>query len=403
MPSKFDTAWVLPVVMTAFSRRRLEVAEAFRSVFYPESVALIGVSESSKKMGHHVLKSFLSSGFKGKVYPVNPKGGSLLGMKVYASVKAIPDKIDLAVIAVPPEVVIEAIRDCARKGAKGAVVITAGFREAQLEKGEKLHHRLAESAARERIRVIGPNTFGLVNLDADLNASFTPAFSKLRKGPVSLVSQSGGVCHLIMPYALREGIGVNKVIGLGNRVNTDFADILYYLASDEGTRSVALYVEGIDNPKDMMKAIKEVGRVKPIVAYKGGGFRKADEAARSHTGSLAGRYDLYISAFKQFGAIVAHSLVELISCAKALAFQPPPRGRRVAVVSLVAGLGMISADSCERKGLVLAEFTAKTRQKLFRLMPAYTIRTNPVDLGYIANNTDLCGDCLLYTSPSPRD
>jgi acyl-CoA synthetase (NDP forming) len=370
------------------------IAESFKPLFYPGSVALIGVSSSSKKMGYHVLQSFMSSGFKGRVYPVNPKHRELAGIRTYPSLESIPDKIDLAVIAVPQSAIFDVMEDCAKKGVKGAVVITAGFREAEIEGGEEFHKRLAEIANQAGIRIIGPNTFGMVNLSANLNASFTPALSMIKKGNISLVSQSGGVCHVVMPYAIKEGIGFSKIIGLGNRVNTDFHDILHYLASDDETKSVALYVEGIDAPRKMMEAAKQLAKIKPVVAYKAGKFRKADRAAKSHTGSLAGKYELYTSAFRQYGVIVVEDVLELVSSAKALAFQPPPEGRRVAVISLVAGLGIISADFCEKKGLILTEFSEETQKKLFDLMPPYTIRTNPVDLGYVANDPDLCGEVI---------
>ena len=371
-----------------------KIVDEFKPLFNPRSVALIGVSSNSKKMGYHVLKSFLKSGFKGKIYPVNPGYETLSGLKVYPSLDLIPDEVDLVVVAVPQKAVFDVMEDCVRKGVKAAVVISAGFREAEIEEGEKFHEKLAEIAGKGNIKIIGPNTFGMVNLKANLNASFTPALSLIRKGDIALISQSGGVCHVIMPYAIKEGIGFSKVVGLGNRVNVDFHDMLEYLAYDDESKSVALYVEGIDRPKKMMEAAKKLTPLKPVVAYKAGRSHRADKAAKSHTGSLAGRYELYIAAFKQAGVVVTEDVVELVSYAKALAFQPPCKGSRIAVVSLVAGLGMISADWCELKGLKLAEFTEETQKKLIDLLPPYTIRTNPVDLGYVANDPDLCGEVI---------
>jgi acyl-CoA synthetase (NDP forming) len=373
---------------------KLRIVGEFEYLFNPRSVALIGVSANSKKMGYHVLQSFVKSGFKGRVYPVNPGYETLSGLKVYPSLVSIPDEIDLVVVAVPQKAVFEVMEDCVRKGVKAAVVISAGFREAEIEEGEKFHEKLASIAKEGGIRIIGPNTFGMVNLRVNLNASFTPALSLIKKGEIALISQSGGVCHVIMPYAIKEGIGFSKIVGLGNRVNTDFHDMLEYLAFDEESKSVALYVEGIDDPKKLMEAAKSLTPVKPVVAYKVGRFERANKAAKSHTGSIAGRYELYIAAFKQAGIIVANDTVELVSAAKALACQPPVYGSRVAVISLVAGLGMISAEWCELKGLRLAEFTEETKRKLLKLLPPYTIRTNPVDLGYVANDPDLCGEVI---------
>jgi acyl-CoA synthetase (NDP forming) len=375
-------------------KESLDRFDSFEALFNPKSVALVGVSSNSKKMGYHVLKSFLKSGFRGKVYPVNPSYEDLFGLRVYPSIESIPERIDLVVIAVPTETVLDVMLSCVKKAVKAAVIISAGFREADIEEGERFHRRLAEIAEEGGIKVIGPNTFGMVNLNSDLNASFTPALSMVKKGKIALISQSGGVCHLIVPYAIREGIGFSKIVGLGNRLNVDFHDVLEYLAYDEESKSVALYVEGIDEPKKMVEAAKRLVALKPVVAYKAGRFQHADKAAKSHTGSLAGRYELYISAFRQAGVLVVEDLVDFISVAKALAFQPPAKGRSVAVVSLVAGLGMICSDWCELKGLSLSTFSEETQRKLFELLPPYTIRTNPVDLGYIANDEKLCGEAL---------
>ncbi len=375
-------------------KEREKILTAFKPLFNPRSVALIGVSANSKKMGYHVLQSFLKSGFEGRMYPVNPSYKELSGVKVYPSLDSVPDEVDLVVIAVPQRAVFGVMEDCIRKGVKAAVVISAGFREAEIEGGEEHHRMLEEIANKGGVRIIGPNTFGMVNLNANLNASFTPALSLIKKGKIALVSQSGGVCHVIMPYAIKEGIGFSKIVGLGNRVNTDFHDILEYLLYDDETQSIALYVEGIDEPKKLMLSAREVTPHKPVVAYKAGRFQRADKAAKSHTGSLAGKYELYVAAFKQSGIIMVEDSIELVSVAKALAFQPPATGNKVAVISLVAGLGMISADVCELKGLKLTEFTEETQKQLFELLPPYTIRTNPVDLGYVANDRDLCGEVI---------
>ncbi|MBO8182553.1 MAG: CoA-binding protein [Archaeoglobus sp.] len=376
------------------SSQKERILKEFEPLFNPKSVALIGVSSNSKKMGYHVLQSFLKSGFRGSVYPVNPRYERLFGIKTYPSLDSIPDKVDLVVVAVPQKAVFDVMEDCIRKGVKAAVVISAGFKEAEIEEGEEFHKRLAEIAERGGIRIIGPNTFGMVNLGANLNASFTPALSMIKKGEIALISQSGGVCHVIMPYAIKEGIGFSKIVGLGNRVNTDFHDLLEYLAYDDESKSVALYVEGIDEPRKLMDAAKKLSPLKPVVAYKVGRFQHANKAAKSHTGSLAGRYELYLAAFRQAGVIVVEDTIELVSAAKALAFQPPAYGNRIAVISLVAGLGMISAEWCEIKGLKLVEFSEETQSKLLELLPPYTIRTNPVDLGYVANDTKLCGEVI---------
>lgn len=368
--------------------------ESLNRMFYPKGVAVIGASANPKKMGYHALKSLMNSHFKGCIYLVNPKHAELFGLKAYSSITDVPDPVDLAVVAVPSTQAPSVIAECGKRGIAGAVLITAGFREADIEEGLKLHEQLAAEARRANVRIIGPNTFGFVNLHADLNAGFTPAFSALRKGPISLISQSGGVCHVLMPYAIEQNIGFSKIVGLGNRINVDFQDMLDYLTLDAETKSIALYVEGVDNLEELMAAAKRTAKVKPVIAYKTGRSKAADQASWSHTGSLAGSYQLYKTAFKQAGVLTVDDCIELVSAAKVLALQPPAKGRRVAVISLVAGLGIIAADTCENQGLTLAKFTLKTEKELKRLLPPYTIRTNPVDLGFVANNPDTCGSAI---------
>ncbi|RLF15730.1 MAG: acetyl-CoA synthetase [Thermoprotei archaeon] len=371
-------------------------------LFYPASVAVIGASKNTKKMGYHVLKSLVEGGFNGSIYPVNPGYSSILGLKAYPSLREVPERVDLAIIAVPAKSAVKVLEECGEVGVKGAVLITAGLRESEVEEGAKLQEELRRVADRWGVKVIGPNTFGMVNLHANLNASFTPSFSLIKRGGVSLVSQSGGVCHLLMPYLIEQGIGMSKIVGLGNRLNVDFADMLEYLASDEHTRSIAVYIEGVDEPRRLIEALKKAVKVKPVVAYKAGRSRVADAASKSHTGSLAGSYSLYRACFRQAGAIEAEGCLDLISKAKALALQPPARGRRVAVVSLVAGLGIISADLCEAEELEIARFTAKTEEELRRILPPYTYRFNPVDLGFVANDPEKCSEAIKLVFEDPN-
>jgi len=366
--------------------------EQIRRLFYPKSVAVIGATDNSKKMGYHAFKSLLND-YSGKIYPVNPNRKEVLGLRAY-SIDDIPEAPELAILAIPRDHIYESVEKLIAKGTRAFVIITAGFREAEISDGEELHRKLKDLVDRENAVVIGPNTFGMVNVDGKLNASFSPFLSKVKRGGIALVSQSGGVCHLLVPYALREGIGFSKIVGLGNRLNIDFHDILEYLEEDEETKSIALYIEGIENPRKLCSAISRIHRKKPVVAMKSGRFEKANKASKSHTGSIAGNYKIYVSALRQHGAVIADDLVELISCAKALAMQKPLLGSRIAVISLVAGLGMVSADQVEISGLKLSVFTEETKNRLFRILPPYTIRENPVDLGFIANDRELCGEVI---------
>ncbi|WP_290900590.1 CoA-binding protein, partial [Ferroglobus sp.] len=208
--------------------------ENFQRLFYPKSVAVIGATKNPKKMGFHALSSLVKT-FKGKIYAVNPNYDEILGVRAYKSIKDLPETPDLAILAVPRDAIYDSVKELLEIGCRAFVIISAGFREAEIADGEELHKRLRELVESYNAVVIGPNTFGMVNLKADLNASFTPALSFLKKGDIALVSQSGGVCHLIAPYSMREGIGFSKIVGLGNRLNVDFYDMLEYLKDDKET------------------------------------------------------------------------------------------------------------------------------------------------------------------------
>lgn len=372
--------------------------EEFRALFYPKNIAVVGASKNPKKLGYHCLTSSVKGGFQGRIYPINPNLTQVYGFKAYPSVKAVPDKVDLAVIVVPNLLVPAIMKECAEKEVKGIVLITAGFKEAEDDLGAKLQNEVTAIANESKMKVVGPNTFGMVNLHADLNASFTPEFSMVKKGGISLISQSGGFCHLVAPLSLKEGGGFSKIIGLGNRCNLDFPDMLEYLEEDPETKVIAMFIEGIDDARRLFEVASRVAKKKPIVAYKAGRFQARDEAARSHTGSLAGRYDLYMAAFKQAGVITVKSTEELLDAAKALSLCPPPKGNRVTVLSAQAGLSMIASDVCEEKGLAMAAFTEKTIERIKELLPPLSIRTNPVDMGPAWYDWDVCREVIQVAS-----
>ncbi len=350
-------------------------------VFYPASVAVIGASTDFKRLGYHCMNSLIMGRFPGEIYPIHPSLQEVSGFKVYPSVTQVPGKIDLAIVAVRTSLVPSVLHECVEKGIKGIVLITAGFKEIEDKAGAELQDEIAAIANRSNIKIIGPNTFGLVNLSAGLNASFTPEFSLTSKGDISLVSQSGGFCHLIAPMAMAENVGLSKIIGIGNRCTIDFADILGYLADDTDTNVIMMYVEGIDDARSLFEAARRVIARKPVVAIKAGSFRSKDEAAYSHTGSLAGRSEIYTAAFEQAGIIVSDDSTGLLDVAKALSQCPLPAGNRVAVLTGQAGPGIIMSDICEQQGLAIAEFSEETTGQIHGLLPPMAIRSNPVDMG----------------------
>jgi acyl-CoA synthetase (NDP forming) len=272
-------------------------------------------------------------------------------------------------------------QECLAKGVKGIVLITAGFKEIDDPEGADLHEQLATIVNTAQVPIIGPNTFGMINLHARLNASFTPEFSLLKRGSIGLVSQSGGMCHLLSFLAMRDDIGFSKIVGIGNRLNVDFAQMVDYLMQDPDTEVIALYMEGINRPRDLLDTTKRHRDKKPIIAYKTGIGDIGNQASRSHTGSLAGRGEIYAGAFSQAGILALNNVETLLDTAKALARSPLPHGSGVAILSSQAGPGIAAADICQVGGLRIATFTQETQKRIHEILPPLALRTNPVDMG----------------------
>ncbi len=352
-----------------------------KALLEPSCVAVVGASQNPAKLGFHVMKSLIRGGYEGCVIPVNPGARQIMGIESHRSVAGIEAPVDLAVVVVPAPLVPTVLTECAQKGVRGIVLITAGFREIDDPSGTDLQEKIAAIVNKAGIPVIGPNTFGVVNLHARLNASFTPEFSRLRPGRIALVSQSGGMSHLLAFMAQRAEAGFSKIIGLGNRLNIDFAETVDFLMADAQTDVIMLYMEGIDTPGRLLAAAQRHRGKKPVVVYKTGRSRKGDRAARSHTGSLAGRDVIYRGAFRQAGMVAVDSAGELLDAARALSGCPLPEGPEVAILSGQAGPAMAACDVCEARGLAVVDFHADTQQKIDALLPPVALRTNPVDMG----------------------
>ena len=355
--------------------------EAMDAIFNPGSVAVIGASDNPGKLGSHVMRSLIEGNYPGKIYPVNPGKDEILGLNAYPSLLHIPEGIDLSIIVLPAEAVPRTIKECHEIGVKGIVLITSGFKEIEDKRGEGLQRQITEISNRFGIKIIGPNTFGMVNLHLPMNASFTPEFSQVEKGGISLVSQSGGMSHLMAFLAMRDHIGFSKIIGLGNRCNVDFADMVDYLIEDPETRVIAMYLEGIDEPRRLMAVAERARGKKPLIAYKVGRSPTSDKASQFHTGSLAGNHQIYQGAFRQAGILTVENSEELLDSAKALTMCPLPGGNKVAVLSGQAGPGMAACDVCEMEGLLIPPFSIETQKRVEELLPPLAIRTNPVDMG----------------------
>jgi len=376
-------------------------SDSFERIFNPRTVAIVGASEDPRKMGGWCMGSFIDGRYPGKVFPINPKSREIRGIKTYASLNEVPEQIDLAIVVVPSSAVASVLVQCAERGAKGAVIISAGFREMDDPRGQLLQKEIASLAQEKGIRLIGPNTFGMIHTHAHLNASFSPALNLVTKGSISMIGQSGGVCHLFMYTAIHEGIGLNKVVGLGNRSDVDFSDLVEYLDQDPETHSIALYIEGIEEPSSLLKTAKSIVPRKPIVALKGGKSEAIAKASIAHTGAMTGRHALYQASFSQFGIVAVDDPIELLDVARALATLPPPKGDRVAILSGQAGPGILMTDLCIEKGLSLAEFERETLEKLKVPTRNQVLRTNPVDLGF-AFTRELFEDAVTTVLKDPN-
>lgn len=350
------------------------------ALFYPNSVAVIGLSEAPEKQSHYPVKSLMESGFAGKIYPVHPHLSRIYGRKVYASVKDIPNGVDLAMIVMPAQMVPSALEDCVRKGIRGAVILSGGFKESGLEAGASLQEEIVTIADRAGIRIIGPNSVGLMNTYNGLNTTFEPSFNDACKGNIAVVSQSGGVCSFLLHSMIDQNLGVSLTLSLGNRGNVDFPDIIEYLGEHEPTRVITLYIEGLDNPRRFIEVARKVAGKKPIVACTACD-ESFSQATCSHTGALAGNPEVYNTALSQAGIILADDLTGLMDMAKTLAFQPLARGNRVAILSPQAGPGIVAAHACRRYGLVLADFSPEGKKELEEVAGTPFFSQNPFDLG----------------------
>src|SRR3990172_4642877 len=253
--------------------------------FNPASVAVVGAARDPRKVGHSVLKNLRDGGYAGGILMVKKNARSILGLKCYPGMAAIPGEVDLAVVTVPSGLVLDVIKSCGRKGTKAAVVITAGFREAGPE-GHALEERLVEAAAGFGVRLLGPNCLGLVNAGIGLNASFAPSMP--HKGGIAFFSQSGALCTAILDWSLSRGVGFSKFVSLGNKADISELDMMDYLADDPETRVILGYIEGVDSGREFMEKAWNAVRKRPLVIAKGGGTAAGARAASSHTGSLAG-------------------------------------------------------------------------------------------------------------------
>lgn len=346
--------------------------------FSAKSIAIVGVSRDSKKVGHVILRNFIDGGFRGKIFVVNPNAEDILNYKAYKSVKDIKEKIDLAIIAVPADYVEGVVDECGKKKIKHAVIVTAGFKEVG---NYDLDKKLEAALKRNGIKCIGPNCLGTFDAYTKLDSLFLPRYrlQRPKEGSISFICQSGAVGSSVLDLATADGYGFAKFCSYGNAMNVDESDLLEYMGSDPKTKVICMYVEGVKDGKKFITTASRVAKKKPVIILKGGKTAEGSKATMSHTGSLAGSYEVYSGIFKQTGVIEAFTLEEMFEAAKILEKCQKPKGDRTLVITNGGGYGILSTDAIVKAGLKFADLNRVSKGKLKTLLPKVS-PNNPIDL-----------------------
>ncbi|MEM2144105.1 MAG: CoA-binding protein [Candidatus Jordarchaeaceae archaeon] len=348
--------------------------EYFESLFHPKAIAIIGASENSLIY----LLGPIVTGYKGKIYAVNPNRDSILNFKCYKSILDIKDEIDYATITVPAKYTPDAMRECVEKGVKTVHFFTSGFSETGTEEGKKLEQELLKISRKGNTRILGPNCMGIYCPESGL--SFLPGFPK-RPGPVAFIAQSGALTEQVVYSGRLRGIGFSKVVSYGNAIDLDNPDFVEYLAEDPKTKIISTYVEGTKNGRKFYETIKEAVKKKPVIVWKGGQTERGAVAVSSHTGSLSGSGTIWRAALKQVGAIDIRDLEELIDTFLVFLQNPPPRGRRGLIVSFSGGESVTETDKAVEMGLEIPLLPKETKEKIEEMVPAAGISArNPLDV-----------------------
>ena len=344
-----------------------------KNFFEPESVALIGISRKSGPGSLNFMERMIQFGFPGQIYPVNPNAKKILGKKAYPSVRDVKEKIDLAVISSPRETTLSILEDCVAAGIKAAIVVNQGFTDAD-SRGNELQQKMEAVAKRDGIRILGPNTLGVINNFNNFTTSFMPVVKG--KAPVGLICQSG--IHMVAPAQFCGEIG--KGVDLGNACDVGFHDALKYFAEDPDIQIIAIHMEGLNQGKEFLALASRVTIEKPIVIHKSGCSETGAKAAMSHTGSMAGDYRLLRTALKQTGVTFLQEAGQMPHAVKTLRYLPPMTGNRVAVITYSGGAGIMVSDELDRYGLKLASLSPETTGKVAELSPEWMPLGNPLDI-----------------------
>ena len=345
--------------------------------FKPKGVAVIGASRDPHKLGHGVVRNLKEYRYQGPIYPVNKSASEILGERCYATVSNVPDPVDLAVIIVPSKVVPQTLRECGERGIKHAIVVSGGFSETG-EEGRKLEEELKKVADEMGILVIGPNCIGTIDTHTPVNTTFVTGMPE--PGEIGFSSQSGAMVASVIDWARGAGVGFSRIVSLGNQAGVNETQMIEALRKDSQTKVITAYIEGVSDGKAFLESAKRAALEKPFVALKGGRGKSGAKAVASHTGALAGSTEAYEAAFKRSGVQQAGTMEEMFDWARALAWQPLPKGKRVAVLTNAGGPAILAVDALEKAGLEMAGLTEETKSYLKSRLPKAASVNNPVDV-----------------------
>ncbi len=352
-----------------------EIVRAMNRIMRPDSVAVIGASSEDGKIGNSVMKNLINGGYKGQIYPINPKADEILGYKAYPSVKDIPGIVDVAVFAIPAKFVAAALVECGEKQVPGAVLIPSGFAETGNEEGQR---EIQEIGRKYNVRLMGPNIYGFYYTPKDLCATFCTPYDV--KGSVALSSQSGGVGMAIIGFSRSAKMGVSAIVGLGNKADIDEDDLLTFFEQDDPTQAIAMHMEDLKDGRSFADVAKRVSKKKPIIVLKAGRTELGARAASSHTGALAGNDKIYDDVLRQSGVIRARGLNELLQFARAVPILPTPKGENVVIITGAGGSGVLLSDSVVDAGLTLMKFEPDLDEAFKKFIPPFGASGNPVDI-----------------------
>ncbi len=357
-------------------------AEGYRrhpldAIFAPRNVAVIGASETVGSVGRTLLWNLISHPFGGTIFPVNPKRENVLGIHAYNRIADVPAQVDLAVIATPARTVPGLIEECVQAGVKGAIIISAGFKEIG-EEGVKLEQEILEKARRAKMRIIGPNCLGVMSPITGINATF--AHGMAQSGNIGFISQSGALCTAVLDWSFQENVGFSAFVSIGSMLDVDWGDLIYYLGEDQRTKAIVIYMESIGNARSFLSAAREVSLSKPIIVIKAGRTAQAAKAAASHTGSLAGSDEVLDAAFRRCGVLRVERISELFNMAEVLAKQPQPKGPNLTILTNAGGPGVLATDALIEGGGQLTQLSSGTIEELNAQLPVHWSHNNPIDI-----------------------